>query len=111
MINEDMTSQFIKIRSKKRKIKEFLKDETCKDTIKGCIDNRCLKLISIHNDSIVFKANKKLRDYNKDMFYSHIYEFLSVTLETYGINVDKDILSLVTEISYNEEDYRIIVEL
>lgn len=112
MTNEcNMTNEFIRIRCKKRKIKAFLKEENCKDIIKENIDNRCLKLISIHSDSIILKANKKLRDFNKDMFFEHIYGFLSQTLEAYGINVDKDILSLVTEISYNEEDYRIIVEL
>lgn len=107
----NMTARFLTLRKKKRMIREFLRDENSKNIIKDNIDNRCLKLISINNNSLILKANKKLRDCDDEMFMNVIYLFLINIFKKCDINVDKISLSLITEINYNKDDYRIIIEI
>lgn len=107
----NMTTQFLNLRKKKKQIKEFLRDEKSRDIIKNNIDSRCLKLININDDSLILKANKRLRDCNNDAFFDNIYIFLITVLNEYGLEIDSVSLSLITEINYNKDDYRIIIEL
>lgn len=104
------TENFVNIRQKKKKIRNLLKEEECKEKIKSIIDSRCLKLININGSSLILKANKKLREYDEQMFNGYINEFIKKVFELFRIDIDIDELSIITELSYCSDDNKVIID-
>lgn len=107
-----LKNRYLKINLLKKKIRKLMKKKDISNIIRENIDNKFLKFIQIKKYTIIFRANKKLRDEmekNPKFLIKYINKFLSEVLEE-EITIDKKELSIITQISYFEDDNKIYIE-
>lgn len=109
-----MKSNYISIMMMKQALKKIIKKEEFEKSIRKNLDSRFIKFINIKRNTIILRANKKLREKSaKDVEFltQYIYKFLTSVIKEFNNDIEESYLEIICDLYVMTDDYKIYIKI
>lgn len=109
-----MKNNYLSIMMMKQTLKKIIKKDEFEKTLKSNLDSRYIKFINIKNNTIILRANKKLREKTaKDETFlnDYIYKFLASVIKNFDENIEEKYLEIISDIYVITNDCKIYIKI
>ena len=109
-----MKSSYLSIMIMKQCLKKIINKEEFERVLKENLDSRYIKFINIKKNTIILRANKKLREKaSKDEHFlnDYVYNFLANVIQLFDKSIESKYLEIICDIYVITNDYKIYVKV
>lgn len=109
-----MKSNYLSIMMMKQSLKKIIKNEEFEKAIRQNLDSRFIKFINIKKNTIILRANKKLREKSskdEDFLNQYVYKFLTSILKEFNDEIEEEYLEIICDLYVMTDDYKIYVKI